>query len=81
MTTELDLIAVLDQFVEDLDEGVTPRIYELMASDSETIADLIPLLELITLTEASTVQMPVAETEKVRARVLQVAQTNLDSSG
>jgi hypothetical protein len=69
MTTELNLMAILDQFMEDLDEGVEPRIYELMASDPTKLTDLIPLLELITLVEASTTSMPDEEAEKVKARI------------
>ena len=74
MTTELELAQMLDQFVDDLNNGVTPRIYELMASGFGAADDLIPLLDLAAQFKASTVQMPANEKERVKAQVLEVAQ-------
>ena len=56
MTTELELAQMLDKFVDDLNEGVTPRIYELMASGSDAADDLIPLLDLVAQFKASTTE-------------------------
>lgn len=70
MTTELELAQMLDQFVDDLNEWVTPQIYELMASGSDAADDLIPLLDLVAQFKASTVQMPADEKERVKAQVL-----------
>jgi hypothetical protein len=46
MADEMELAQLLDQFVDDLNNGRVPRIYELMVSDPETVAELIPLLDL-----------------------------------
>jgi hypothetical protein len=81
MTTELELAQMLDQFVDDLNEGVIPQIYELMASGSDAADDLIPLLDLVAQFKASTVQMPVNEKDRIKAQVLEAAQASPATRG
>lgn len=70
MTEELNFSEILNQFMDDLDNGVTPRVYELMASDPDVIADLVPLLDLITLARASTAQIPDAQKQSMKSHLL-----------
>jgi len=74
MINELELAQLLDQFVDDLDDGVMPRIYELMDFDPEVVTELIPLLDLAAWFKVSSVQMPANEKERVKAQVLEAAQ-------
>jgi hypothetical protein len=76
MTTELELAEMLDQFVDDINRGVAPQIYELMAAVPDAADDLIPLLDLIAQFKASTAQMPDSEKEKIKAQVLEMARGN-----
>ena len=61
MTNELELAQLLDQFVDDLGDGVMPRIYELMDSDPEVVTELIPLLDLAAWFKVSSAEMPANE--------------------
>jgi hypothetical protein len=76
MTTELEMAQMLDEFIDDLNEGVMPRVYELMASGLDIPEDLIPLLDLAAQFKVSTVQMPSSEKERVKTQVLKAAQVN-----
>lgn len=73
MNTELNLSELLNQFLDDLDGGVTPRIYDLIASDPDAIEDLIPLLDLISLARASTAQIPIEKKQNMKSYLLTLA--------
>jgi hypothetical protein len=66
MTDKMKLAQLLDQFVDDLNTGVMPRIYELMASEPDAVAEMVPLLDFVAWFKASTTQVPVSEKEEIR---------------
>ncbi len=66
MADEMELAQLLDQFVDDLNNGRVPRIYELMVSDPETVAELIPLLDLAAWFKTSNVQAPATDAETIK---------------
>ena len=68
MKNQKDLLAIVEQYATDIQEGVRPSFYQQMANDPD-LEELLPLIELLALTDAANVKMPIKSTEKVKQRI------------
>jgi hypothetical protein len=69
MKNQKDLLAIVEQYAIDIQEGVRPRFYQQMANDPD-LEELLPLIELLALTDAASVKMPSKSTERVKKEIL-----------
>jgi len=69
MKNQKDLLAIVEQYAIDIQEGVRPSFYQLLATNPD-LEELLPLIELLTLTDAASIKMPTNSTEKVKQEIL-----------
>jgi hypothetical protein len=69
MKNQKDLLAIVEQYAIDIKAGIRPSFYQLMATDPD-LEELLPLIELLTLTDAASEKMPSKSTEKVKQEIL-----------
>lgn len=69
---ELKLALLLDELVNDLNNGVMPKIYTLMESDPELAAELAPLVDFSIWFKAETAQIPEDIEAKIEQNIITV---------
>lgn len=75
MTNKPSTEQLLNEFVDDINAGVTPRIWAHLDEHPDDAETLIPMMKHIGTLKAKALQADEADKETIRQRILQQAKT------
>src|SRR5205809_934679 len=70
MSDENKLEQLLNEFVDDLNAGREPKLYEYLLDNPEDADELLPMMNFVGWYKQTTMEVPVSEKEKVRSALL-----------
>ncbi len=69
MDNQARIEQIISEFVDDLNKGVSPRLYDLMANEPELTASLLPILDFTAWFKAIAVEVPKEEKETIKTKI------------
>jgi hypothetical protein len=70
MSHESQLEHLISEFVDDLNEGKEPRLYDYLLDHPDEADELLPLMNFVGWYKAVTMEMPEQEKESIRGAIL-----------